>query len=259
MSVITITSDWGTSNHYLASVKGAILSKLPDVRIVDISHEIKAFDLEETAFVLKNAYHFFPEGSIHLIGVQSEETKDIAHVVVKHNGHYFIGSDNGIFSFLFDEIPEIIYELDIPLESNSFTFSSRDRFVKAAAHLIKGGQIEKLGNKVNEINKKFLVEPVVEVDLIKGHVIYIDRYENLITNISKSLFNKVKGNSKFSIVFRRNTINKISDSYLEGNSGDILAIFNSNDYLEIAMNQGNAAGLLGLKLKSLIRIEFFSK
>lgn len=257
MAIITITSDWGNNSHYLASVKGNILRQIPGASIIDISHDIKAFNIEEAGFILRNSFSFFPEGSIHIIGINAEESEEISHVVVKHRGHFFIGSDNGIFSIIFREDVEEVYELTIPLENNSFTFSSRDRFIKAAKHIAEGSPLHELGPKKDSILQKILIEPVTEPDLIKGHVIYVDRYENLLTNISRELFNKIGKGRRFSIVFRSNKVDVLSDSYLEKNNGELLALFNSNNYLEIAINQGNAAGLLGLKEKSLIRIEFY--
>ena len=256
MPIITLTSDWGLKDHYAGAVKGAILSKIPEATIVDISHDIPSFEIEQAAFVLRNSYKNFPDGTIHIIGINTEESDKYSHLAVKIDNQYFIGTDNGIFSLIFDKTPEEIVELQIPQDSSFFTFSSRDRFVSAAAHLAQGKKLEELGVKKETIAEKILLKPVADKDVIKGHVMYIDSYENIITNIREPLFTEVAGSRKFTIYFRSYEIRKISSSYNDVPIGEILALFDSNNHLEIAMNQGNAAGLLGLDYKDMIRIEF---
>jgi len=242
----------------LGAVKGTILSKIPDATIIDITHSIPSFEIEQAAFILKNSYRNFPEGTIHIIGINTEESDKMPHTVVEMDKHYFIGTDNGIFSLIFDNQPDKIVELNIPQDSNFFTFSTRDRFINDAAHLAEGKAIEELGDVKKNIMEKMLFNPVIDKNVIKGHVIYIDSYENIITNITESFFMEIAAGRKFSILFRTYEIAKISSSYTDVPVGEILAFFDSNNHLEIAMNQGNAAGLLGLGYKDLVRIEFSS-
>jgi len=256
MPIITLTSDWGLKDHYAGAVKGAILSKMPEATIVDISHDIPSFEIEQAAFVIRNSYKNFPVGTVHMIGINTEESDKFSHIAVKIDGQYFIGTDNGVFSLIFDKIPDEIVELQIPQDSSFFTFSSRDRFVSAAVHLAAGKKLKELGNKKEGIVEKILLKPVADRNVIKGHVVYIDSYENIITNIRESLFTEVANNRKFTIFFRSYEITKLSTSYTDVPVGEILALFDSNNHLEIAMNQGNAAGLLGLDYKDMIRIEF---
>ncbi len=256
MPIITLTSDWGLKDHYLASVKGKILSKNQGINIVDISHQISPFSIEHAAFVLKNCYGDFPEGTIHLIGVNTEETDKDSHVVIFHDKQYFIGTDNGIFSMIFEDQPEKIFELNIPQETDYFTFSARDRFVKAAVHLAEGNKMEELGTPLKKVQTKMLFKPVTETSLIKGMVVHIDGYENLITNITRDLFDKVGKGRKFSIQLRGVQIRSIDQSYLDAPTGETVAVFASNGHLEIAINQGNASSLLGISINDAIRIEF---
>ncbi len=258
MAIITLTSDWGSKDHYAGAVKGVILSKMPDARIVDISHNIPSFEIEQAAFVVRNTYPNFPPGTIHILGINTEESDKHAHTAVEMDGQYFIGTDNGIFSLIFDRKPDKIIELTISQDSDFFTFSSRDRFVKAAIHLAQGRKIDELGEQKTSIVEKMLLKPVHDSNVVKGHVMYIDSYENIITNITESFFKEARKNRKFSIIFRSYEISKISRSYTDVAPGEILALFDSNGFLEIAMNQGNAAGLLGLDVKDMIRIEFGS-
>ncbi len=256
MPIITLISDWGLKDHYSGAVKGAILAKMPEATIVDISHSIPSFEIEQAAFVIRNSYRYFPEGTVHIIGVNTEESDTNPHTAVEVDGQFFIGTDNGIFSLIFDKPPDKIVELTIIQDSDSFTFSTLDRFVKAAVHLAQGKKIEELGAVKDKIIEKILLKPVVNDNVIKGHVIYIDSYENIITNIKEPLFIEVCNGRKFGIFFRTYEINKISRSYTDVPVGEILALFDSNGYLEIAMNQGNASGLLGMDYKDLVRIEF---
>ena len=256
MPIITLTSDWGLKDHYLGAVKGTILSKIPDATIVDITHSIPPFEIEQADFIIKNSYKNFPRGTIHIIGINTEESDKMPHIAIEMNNHFFIGTDNGIFSLIFDRPPDKIVELSIPQDSSFFTFSTRDRFINAAAHLSEGKAIEELGDVKENIMEKMLLNPVIDKNVIKGHVIYIDSYENIFTNITESFFKEIAAGRKFSILFRTYEITKISSSYSDVPAGEILALFDSNNHLEIAMNQGNAAGLLGLDYKDLVRIKF---
>jgi len=256
MPIITLTSDWGLKDHYSGAVKGAILSRAPNAAIVDITHQIPSFNSEQAAFVIKNAYPNFPKGTVHILAINTEESEKWPHTAVEYKGQYFIGTDNGIFSLILDDVPEKIVEINVPQDTDFFTFSTRDRFVKVAVHLATGGRIEDVGNMRSKLNEKILLRPVIDPDVIKGHVMYIDSYENVITNITEPVFKEQRKGRKFRIRFRSYEIKKISRSYQDVPPGEILALFDSNRHLEIAMNQGNAAGLLGLNYKDMIRVEF---
>jgi len=257
MGLITLISDWGLSDYYVAAVKGTIYRYHPDAQIVDISHQIQAYNSYEAAYVLKNAYGNFPEGTVHLIGINTEESLDNIHTVAYYKKHYFIGCDDGIFSLIFDDEPESIFELNIPMESSSHTFSSRDRFAKAAAHLASGGSIEELGSIRDSIVSKILFTPPINDNALKGMVIHIDNYQNLITNITKSDFDNFIKGSKFEISFRtkKYRIFKVHDSYDDVVYGEIVALFTGNDILEIAINKGKAASLLGIHKKDPIVVK----
>jgi S-adenosylmethionine hydrolase len=164
----------------VAAVKGMIFKFHPKAVIVDITHQVQPFDYAEAAYILKNAYSNFPDGTIHIVGINTEESINDAHIVAYYNKHYFIGTDDGIFSLIFDNDPEYIVELNIPLESSIHTFSSRDRFAKAAAHIAQGGKLEELGPIRKELVKKILFNPPINEDSLIGMVIHIDNYHNLI-------------------------------------------------------------------------------
>lgn len=258
MPIITITSDWGQKDHYLAAVKGAIYSKIPEITLVDISNDISHYNVMEAAFVVKNCYRNFPAGTVHMIGVDSEASVKHPHTIVLMHQQYFIGADTGIFSLIFDEQPEKCWEITTYQDSDVFTFPARDVFVKVACHLAQGGKPEEMGQLRNQINTLKLFNPVKDPDRIKGVVIYVDHYENVITNITKSDFAEVGRNRKFTLYFRGEELHKIHTAYSDVPQGEILALFGATSFLEIAINKGNASGLLGLDINESVRIEFHS-
>lgn len=258
MPIITLTTDLGNQDYYVGSVKGAILSLYPEAKIVDITHEIPPFDLLKASFVIKNCFRDFPEGSIHIVGINPEANLETSHVVVKFQGHYFIGADNGIFSLITDQQPQKIIELNIPPETDMVTFPTKDIFVKAACHLAKGGTMEVIGREIEDFTKRELIRAVTEGKEIRGVAMYIDRYGNILTNIKEDLFKKFGKGKPFTIYFRRAEYNitEISDAYINVDEGEKLALFSSSGYLEIAINRGNASKLFGIKQGDTIRIEF---
>ena len=255
MAIITLISDWGLKDYYTAAVKGMIFKLFPEANVIDITHGIPPYDDEQAAYILKNAYKSFPDGTVHIIGVNTEESINHPHSVAFYDKQYFIGTDNGIFSMIFDKKPEKLIILDILQDTDHFTFSGRDRFVKAAVHLARGGNFEELGSVKDGLVNKMLFEPVVDKNSIRGVVAHIDIYENLITNIPRSLFMKaVKGRS-FTISLRTGQAKAIHTSYDDVSPGNIVALFASNDMLEIAINKGKAASLLGIQKKFPVIIE----
>lgn len=258
MAIITLTSDWGINDHYAGMVKGAILSKLPGAVVVDISHSIVPYHLNSASFVLKNTFASFPKYTIHIVDITSDATIEMPHVVVVYDGYYFIGTDNGIFSLIFDRAPDEIYEIDMIQDTDTFTFSAHDLFVKVAEHIATGKPLDEIGPKRDKLTQRISLNPVTSEGLIKGHVIYIDSYQNVFTNITREMFTQVGKRRKFSISFgaSRYEVDAISQSYKDVSEGEILALFSSTGHLEIAVGMGNAAGLLGLKLDDSVRVEF---
>ncbi len=257
MAIITLTTDLGYKDFYQAALKGSILSQTPDVNIIDISHDIPAFNIPQAAFALKNAFHYFPEGTVHLIGIDSVFNEKTRYLALKYRNHYFVGSDNGIFSLLFEEDPQEIVELNIMQDLKYLHFPLSDIFPKAASHLAMGGALKDIGITVSAIEDRMTIQPVIEKDIIRGSVIYIDSFQNIITNITKELFTKVQQNRDFTLYFRRNeSISQLSWHYNEVPEGEKLCLFGISNHLEIAINKGNASGLLGLHLGDIIRIEF---
>jgi S-adenosylmethionine hydrolase len=259
MAVITLTTDLGLVDNYVASVKGAILKGAPEVTIVDITHEVPSFDLQKSAFILRNCYQDFPEGTVHILGVNSEADVNIPHVALFANGHYFIGADNGVFSLIFDNPPEKVVELTISQDTDRITFPTKDVFVKAACHIARGGTLEVIGTAKYELAVRTMFRAVSENNIIKGIATYIDHYGNVITNISESQFKNFGNGRPFKILFRsaEYEIDEISPSYSSVVEGERVALFSSTGSIEIAINKANASKLFGINQGDTIRIEFY--
>jgi len=259
MQIITLISDWGLKDHYVASVKGVILKNLKDkVTIIDITHQVPCFDVEKASYILRNCWNDFPEGTIHIIDVNSVASIKTPHVAVFYEGHIFIGADNGIFDLLFDEKPDKILEIDVHQDSDYFTFPTKDLFVKVAVMLVEGLPDNKIGTPIADFNtKKSYFEPTDDRNVISGIIMYVDNYSNAITNISKEHFKRIGKNRKYIISFGSFIVDKIYESYDDVGESDIVVLFNISGYLEIAQNRGRASQLLGVKYKDKVKIEFF--
>jgi hypothetical protein len=266
MSILTLTTDLGTKDYYLAAVKAAVYTQIPELKIVDITHNIPAFDISKAAFALRNVWRDFPQGTIHILGVDTQWSKSAPWIVLRKAGQYFIGTDNGVFSLLFDlgEAEEAeVYILRVEGDE-ALGFPTKTIFIPAAAAIASGKPLESLGERCNGYRVRPAIHPVVEFDNIRGMVIYVDSYGNVITNITHKLFEQEVGNKPFSIVLRRGDrdLKRISRSYGEVMEGEKVATFTSAGYLEIAINRGvegsggGASSLLGLSENDIVRIEF---
>jgi hypothetical protein len=193
--------------------------------------------------------------------VNPEVNKEASHLAVEYKGHYFIGADNGVFSLILNDKPKRIIELGIAPSADALTFPTKDVFVKAASHLAKGGTLEMIGKTKDSLIEKALFQAVSVENIIKGMVIYVDHYGNILTNIEEPFFKAFGRGRDFSIEFRQGdyNINRISKAYSDVPEGEKLALFSSSNLLEIAMNKGNASRLLGLQISDLIRIEFYDR
>jgi len=260
MAIITLTTDLGDKDIYQAALKGSILKLLPTVNIVDITNSVAAYNIQQAAFILKNSFYYFPDATVHLIGIDTVFNAETKYLAVKYRNHFFVGADNGIFSLMFDKDPEEIVEINIMQDLKFLHFPLADIFVKAACHLANGGKLSQIGIPVADIEKKMNLQPVIEKNLIKGAVIYIDSFQNVITNITKDFFNNIQQGRRFQLSFKRNeTIDHLSWHYNEVPEGEKLCLFGISDHLEIAINKGNASGLLGLSLGDSVVIDFLEK
>lgn len=275
MAIITLTTDFGEKDHFAGATKGAIYSELPDVKIVDISHNVSPFNVPEAAYIIQNAYSSFPKGTIHLIGIDSELNPENKHIAIYLDEHYFICANNGIMSMICAEIaPEKIVEINIH-DRIATSFPVLDVFVNVACHIARGGTLEVIGKVIDTIKPITNLIPFVNDDKnqIIGSVIYIDNYGNVITNIKRKFFESIRKTRDFEVFARSYKFNIIYDRYCDivnfeipeekrQDQGKRMAVFNSSGYLEIAVfrgdkeSVGSASSLLGLKLFDTITVNF---
>ncbi len=275
MSIITLTTDFGNKDYAVGAVKAALISAISPLQIVDISHEISPYNLTECAYILKNAYLVFPKGSIHIIGVDSEQTPENRPLAKRYNDHYFIGADNGIMALILDQHrPEKVVEINI--HNNVVTsFPVLDVFVNVAAHIARQGQLEVIGKPITAIKEIKELQPVIntEKNQILGAVIYIDNYGNVVTNITQKLFDEVGMSRNFTIFARNEKFRQVYTAYSEAidftipvgkraADGKKLALFNAAGHLEIAVYKSNpntvggANTLFGLSYRDPITVVF---
>jgi len=275
MAIITLTTDFGHKDHFVGAIKGTIYRELPDVTIVDISHGIQPFNIPECAYILKNSYQAFPDGSIHIVGVDSEPTAENQHIAALIDGHYFISANNGVIGLITSEIkPEQLVEIDIPNPVHG-SFPVLDVFVQVACHLARGGKLDVIGKPFHAVKELVEFKPRITNDgkTIIGSVIYIDNFGNVISNIEKHLFEAYRNGRDFEISARNKKITEIHNRYsdiinfdLEKSQrkgpGDLMALFNNSGFIELAIYKsdsrtvGSAATLLGLEYRDTIMINF---
>jgi S-adenosylmethionine hydrolase len=258
MSIITITSDWNEDDYYVASLKGKVLSRCPEVRIVDISHRVKPFNTAQAAFLVRNSYRHFPAGSIHIVAVNSEPGADGQLLAALVEEQYFLCADNGLLGLLGDPAPGQVVSLRLDERQRNSSFVALSVFAEAACHLAGGGSLDALGENTDTYDRQVPMRPTVEENILLGSVIYVDSFQNAITNISREYFHKLGQERDFRIYVQSKhyMIEEVHETYQEVPEGEMLALWNSLDLLEIAIRGGNAAGLLNLRTGSTIRVEF---
>src|SRR6185437_7413786 len=198
MAIITFMSDFGHRDSYVAAVKAKLLSLNPSIPVIDISHEIEPYNIAHAAFVLKSVFKDFPEGTVHLTAVNAHSGGDETYMAIKLEGHYFIGADNGLFSLLSDKSPELIIEL--PKDNGySPSFPEKTMLAYAAIALASGKAAEELGQPVSQVRQMLNRQIRVAKNMIAGNIVHIDRYGNLICNISKELFDQNRGSRPFTV------------------------------------------------------------
>lgn len=256
MTIVTLTSDFGEQDYYAAIVKGAMLQRNLRLHFIDITHNIKNYDIVQAAFIFKNAWRNFPTGTIHVLSVNDFDRKGKAFLAIQHQGHYFVGPDNGLFWLIFEQMPEEVYELP-PISSGGFVL--KDIYAEAVKHITTQKIFAKIGTKRDEILQRIALQPVISHAQIRGSVVHIDNYDNVIVNISRELFEKVGNKRAFALYFKRHDpITQLRENYYDVPVGEVLCLFNSADCLEIAINMGRAATLLGLNVEDVVQIDFQS-
>jgi S-adenosylmethionine hydrolase len=253
MSIVTLTSDFGYRDAYVAILKATILSQNTEINVIDISHDIEPANIAHGAFILASAYRNFPENTVHLVAVDSLGSRENKFIAAEIEGHFFVGVDNGLLSLISAWEPEKVVLLS---EGEATTFPARDILASVAVNLATGAILEDLGPDYNDM-KKFLQRTVkANKEEIVGHVAHIDHYGNLITNISQSEFEALSKGKQYTIGIGKEYISEINKSPSEVDAGDCFVLFNHLGVLEIGIKNGRAAQLLGLEYDSPVRIKF---
>ncbi len=273
MGIITLTSDLGLKDHYVATLKGAIYSSCPDVSIVDISHHVKSFSIIEAAYYLNGSYKDFPDGTVHVIGVQSEPVLEKDNVtsylpsILKFDNQYFVANNNGIFGLLLKgRQPQGFWNIeDILSDVKNMKDATKFMLIPAACNIIKNSDFDSFTTPATRIMNALSARSTIAENSILGQVIHVDNYGNLITNIEKGDFYRFGESTPFIIKLKHTNsyqINVISESYGDVNPGDLVAFFNLDNLLEVGINQGasgngnGANKLLGIHLEDEVYIDF---
>lgn len=239
MQFITLTSDLGLRDNYVALVKAAILQHIPQSFVIDISHDIEKFNLMQAAYIFGNAYSHFPENTIHLVGLKSHtEAKRLLYIEI--HKQKIICPDNGFFTLLADIFDAKIFSLrekDFPLG----LFFLKDSMVKAAAQV---REEKTIATACDDYLQLMSFQPTATSDAIVGRCLHIDSFGNVVTNITQHFFDLVRKGRKFTIHLPGSQINKIVSDYGDVPETNALALFNSFGYLEIAINRAKASQLL---------------
>jgi hypothetical protein len=254
MALVTFLSDFGDTDYYAAAVKAKMLSINPTLNIIDLSHHIEPFDIEHAAFLLRSTFRDFPKGTVHLVAINTTGPMNHGYIGVKLEEHVFIGPNNGILSLLADQDPGIMVQFaDIHVKDS--TFPTRDILAPIAAKVASGAAIHDFGGPLANFRKLMSRQPKATREHIIGHVVRIDRYGNLLTNVRREVFEKLNP-GRFTIQFGRESVDRLQSGYEQVELGDPFAFFNGMDILEIGINHGHAGKLLGLSKDSVVYISF---
>jgi hypothetical protein len=277
MSLITLTSDIGHQDYLVSAIKGQLLQLDPTFTILDVTHGITPFNYPQAAYICSSAFKNFPAHSFHIVLVNLFDRKPERLLLAFHNDQYILCADNGLITMICGGKPDLV--IGLPLTNPGGVSSTSPRTTlfctkimgQAVKRLQDGDRISDIGIEDIEIEVKNPMRPRITENFIEGQIIFIDHFENVIVNITQEEFEETRKNRDFQIVFRHDDkIEKISEHYSSVPEGEKLALFNSAGYLELAINKGNAAGLLGLSgfteksqraqnrlIYQLVKIDFF--
>ncbi|NOZ58742.1 MAG: SAM-dependent chlorinase/fluorinase [Euryarchaeota archaeon] len=242
--IVTLTTDFGGS-EYVGAMKGVILSIAPEARVVDITHEIRSFDVRHAAYVVKSVCPYFPRGSIHVVVVDPGVGTQRRGIAIETRDYYYVGPDNGVFTFV-EDIRRVV---ELRVKAKSRTFHGRDVFAPVAARLARGEPLESFGVEVEDIVRLSVMAPEEKGGVIRGEVLCVDVFGNVITNIPRSLLARANINygGRIRVRLGKEELEMpFMQSYGFVREGELLALIGSEGYLEIAVNRGSASERLGV-------------
>jgi S-adenosyl-L-methionine hydrolase (adenosine-forming) len=264
--VIALLTDFGTRDHYAGTMKGVALAICPDATLVDISHDLPAHDVLAGALELAAAYRYFPVGTIFLVVVDPGVGSARRGIAAESGDYKFVAPDNGVLTAVLDEhAPKKVVELSerrYARPTVSRTFEGRDRFAPAAAWLAKGIELTALGRPAGSIQRLEIPQPKIDGDVIRGQILRVDRFGNLITNIDRKTFERLTGDASagagnaggIDLRVGTHVVSKVVSTYSDVGAGEVCALFGSTDHLEIAANGANASETLALGRGAAVQI-----
>ncbi len=257
MQLVTLISDFGTKDYYAALLKGSILSLDSNIQIIDITHEIDTHDIRQAAYVLNATAKKFPKGSIHVVAVNNYYEPNFEFIIFEYKDHFYVGPNNGVFSLAFDSVNEDeIYKIVLD-EDDCQLF---DLVAHAISLISQDMAITEVGVPLNRYVKKLEVQPVITNNEIRATIIHIDRFDNVILNVHREFFEHARMGRDFELFFKfYNPIKEISKIYSDVPEGEAVCLFNTANYLEIAINMGAAASQLDLMKDETIQIKFLDE
>lgn len=248
MSILTLSTDIGLNDYIVGAIKGQLVSAVPTLNIVDITHYLSSSNYPQSSYICTNAFKHFPKGTIHVVLLNLFENNPSQILVAKYKDQFIICPDNGILTMITNEVPNEMVGVAVDMSLGATTLDFTRNLSKVVSLLSEGKELDVIGNIPENIVEKYPLRATIGSDWIEGQIIFIDHFENVIVNITKEEFEEHRANRNFQIVFTRSEIiNHISKNYADVHVGEKFAWFNSAGYLEIAINKGNVAGLFGLQ------------
>jgi S-adenosylmethionine hydrolase len=249
--IITLTTDYGTNDHLVGTLKGVILKINPDVTIVDITHHVTPFDLLDGALSIGAAYSYFPARTIHIVVVDPGVGTERRPLLATSENQYFVAPDNGVLSLIYERDPNVVVRHanveHYYLQPVSKTFHGRDVFAPIAAWLAKSGQTASMGEVIEDYKKFAMPRPKAANGLMKGIVMRVDAFGNLVTNFRlEDISEAARKTGNVDLAVGTHTVARLVETFALGNAGEPIAYVGSSGYVEIAVNKGNAARTLAL-------------
>ncbi len=258
-SLITLTTDYGTSDHLVGTLKGVILKINPEATIVDICHNLVAFDVLDAALCIASAYPYFPPRTIHLVVVDPGVGTQRRPLLVSGENQYFLAPDNGVLSLVYEREPahhvRHVTSEHYFLHPVSNTFHGRDIFAPVAAWLSKTWQTQAFGEEISDPVRFSLPQPKPAGNALKGIVLRVDAFGNLITNFAADKLPQLASGGPLRLTVNGRTITKLAQAYAQGEGGEAFAIVGSSGFLEISVHKGSAARVLGVQRGAEVTVE----
>ena len=258
--LITFTTDFGLSDHFVGTMKGVVAGIAPRARVIDISHDIAPYNVSEAAFVIAEAWPYFPKGTVHVVVVDPGVGSSRRPILAEAGGHFFVAPDNGVLALVLDAVAHrvrVISNSKFMRRNVSSTFHGRDVFAPAAAHLAKGAKVAAFGKLIHDYVRTWSAKPAPKgKDSWRGAILKVDRFGNLITNFAARDFAGITARP-FEMRAGSRHIRRLALTYAETAIGDLFVIVGSSGYLEIAANQASAMELVGCSAGAPVELDLY--